>query len=112
MLSVPSTGSAVLSDTASATVTNKTISGGSNTLSQLPIAAQTTQVVVTPFPNGSATSFTLSTAPGGNAAVQLYLDGTQLVQGSGLDYTISGSTITMTTAPATGQRLYAVYSQF
>lgn len=98
--------------TSSATLTNKTISGGSNTFSQLPVGGQTLQPILTPYPNGTATAFTLSTAPPAGIAVVLYLDGDYLAQGAGLDYTISGSTITMTTAPATGQRLIAVYSQY
>lgn len=57
--------------------------------------------------NGSNTAFTLSTTPINNASVQLYLDGMILVQGT--DYTISGASITMTTAPETSQTLYAVY---
>jgi hypothetical protein len=112
VLSVPSVGTKFLSDTNTVTVTGKTISGGSNTLSQLPVATQTIQVVVTPSPNGSNTSFTLSTTPGAGVGVSLYLDGLVLAQGSGLDYTISGSTITMAVAPSSGQRLIAIYSQY
>jgi hypothetical protein len=38
-LSVPSAGASILSDTASATVTNKTMSGASNTFSAIPVGA-------------------------------------------------------------------------
>ena len=40
------------------TLTNKTISGSSNTLSNLPVGTQFTQYTVTPFPNGSTTAYT------------------------------------------------------
>lgn len=111
-LTLPTVTDTLVALSASQTLTNKTISGGSNTLSQLPVAVQMDQYTVTPYPNGSATTFTLSPVPVTSLSVQLYLDGTLLRQGSGLDYTISGVTITMTTAPATGQVLWAVYSQY
>lgn len=113
-LSIPNVGSgdSLVTNATSATLTNKTISGGSNTLSQLPVATQMQQYTVAPYPNSSATTFTLSPTPAANLSVQLYLDGTLLRQGSGLDYTISGATVTMITAPVTGQNLWAVYSQY
>lgn len=113
-LSIPNVGSSdsLVTNNTSATLTNKTLSGASNTFSQLPVGGQTIQVVITPYPDGSTTSFTLSTASPANAAVSLYLDGNILMQGAGLDYTISGSTITMSVAPALGQKLYAVYSHY
>lgn len=57
--------------------------------------------------NSSNTSFTLASTPESNSAVALYLDGILLTQGT--DYTISGTSITMTTAPATAQTLLAQY---
>jgi hypothetical protein len=60
--------------------------------------------------NGTATSFTLANTPTASAIVQLHLDGLILRQGSGKDYTISGSSITLATACATGQQLYAIYA--
>lgn len=99
-------------NSASVSLTNKTIDGSLNTLSKLPVATQLIQAAPTQTPNSSTTSFSLSTAPGVSSEVKLFLDGTLLRQGSGLDYTISGSTITMVTAPATGQKLMAVYSQY
>jgi hypothetical protein len=55
--------------------------------------------------NGSNTAFTLSSTPAQAASVDLYLDG--LYQRQGTDYTISGTSITMTTAPATSQNIWA-----
>ena len=57
--------------------------------------------------NNSNTAFTLASTPTANAAVHLYQDGLILVQG--VDYTISGVNITMTTAPNFFQSLYASY---
>jgi hypothetical protein len=111
-ISVPSTGSNFASDTNTLTLQNKTISGSNNTFNQLPVATQTIQSKVTPYPNGSLTTFTLATSPGAGVGVACYLDGKLLKQGAGLDYTISSSTLTFSTAPATGQDLYCVYSQY
>jgi len=60
--------------------------------------------------DGVNTTYTLSGTPTANANVVLWLDGVVQYQGIGLDYTISGATITMLTAPSTGQTLWAVYS--
>lgn len=59
--------------------------------------------------NGSNTSFTLANTPI-SGSLQLYRDG-QLLNGGGNDYTLSGTTITFTTAPATGSVLLAYYSK-
>jgi len=59
--------------------------------------------------NGSNTSFSLSNTPTATDSVKLFLDGGFLYQGSIYDYTISGTTINMNTAPALGQTLYATY---
>lgn len=58
--------------------------------------------------NNSNLAFTLAHTPLTNASVKLYQDGLILKQGT--DYTISGTGITMTTAPNYGQTLYAVYN--
>lgn len=58
--------------------------------------------------NGSNTSFTLASTPI-TSSVILYLNGIRLRSGAGNDYTISGSTITMLYAPATGDVLIATY---
>lgn len=57
--------------------------------------------------DGTNNTFTLSQTPVGNASVKVYLDG--LFQRQGIDYSISGATITMTVAPAIGQTLDANY---
>lgn len=56
--------------------------------------------------DGSNTSFSLASVPDSKTLV-LSLDG--LVQTRGTHYTISSSTITMTSAPNFGQDIYAVY---
>jgi len=58
--------------------------------------------------NGSNTSFTLANSPfSGN--LMLFLNGVCLQPGAGNDYTLSGLTITMLTAPLTGDKLLATY---
>jgi len=59
--------------------------------------------------NGSNTAFTLALTPHENEAVELYLDGLYLIEGT--DYTLSGTSITMTPAPALGQSLKAQYTR-
>lgn len=61
--------------------------------------------------NGSNVTFTLSFTPLNLNLVDLKLDGVVLEQGAGKDYTISGATITMLTAPVAGQSLLALYSK-
>jgi hypothetical protein len=58
--------------------------------------------------NGSNTSFTLASNPTVNTE-QVFLNGLLLEPGAGNDYTISGATITMLSAPLTGDRLKANY---
>lgn len=58
--------------------------------------------------NGSNTIFTLANTPA-TGSVKLYLNGVRINAGAGNDYTISGLTITMATAPATGDTLLADY---
>ena len=58
--------------------------------------------------NGSNTAFTLGNTPLENDAVLLFLNG--LMQGpGGTDYSLSGTSITFTTAPATNSDLRAFY---
>jgi len=57
--------------------------------------------------NNVNTTFTLSFTPAMPAALELFLDGLILIQG--VDYTLAGNVITMTSAPLFGQVLYAVY---
>jgi|SRR5581483_47276 len=60
--------------------------------------------------NGSNTSFTLANTPLAGTE-QIFQDGILLLKGAGLDYTISGATITMINAPATGDNLRASYQK-
>lgn len=57
--------------------------------------------------NGSNVTFTLSFAPTSADSLNLYLDRGILALTT--HYSISGVTITMVTAPAVGQSLYASY---
>jgi len=65
------------------------------------------QEIPTGTVDGVNTSFTTSNNPIFTNAHLLFVNGILLVQG--VHYTISGNTITMTTAPATGQALVSVY---
>jgi hypothetical protein len=58
--------------------------------------------------NGTNTAFTLANTPQ-VSSVQLYQNGQLLDAGSGNDYTISGTAITMLFAPLTGDKLRAYY---
>lgn len=58
--------------------------------------------------NGSNVTFTLANTPTAGTE-HLYLMGLLLRSGSGNDYTISGGTITMTTAPLTGEWIVCSY---
>jgi hypothetical protein len=154
ILSVPSVGTTLISDTDTVSLTNKTLSSTTDVLGGVTmtlgsdatgdvyyrnssgvltrLAATTNGFVLTlssGLPawaaasgggtwtqedvlgcNGTATSFTLANTPTANFAVSLYLDGAILRQGAGKSYTLSGSSITLTSACASGQSLYAVYT--
>ena len=56
--------------------------------------------------NGSNTSFSLTETPSDSTGVHVYMDGLLLLPS---EYSVTGTTITMTTAPAFGQKLLAVY---
>jgi len=58
--------------------------------------------------NGSNTTFTLANTPT-SGTVKLYLNGVRQKSGAGNDYTISTNTITMTTAPVSGDVLLVDY---
>jgi hypothetical protein len=58
--------------------------------------------------NGSNTTFTLANTPIAGT-VKLFLNGQRLNAGAGNDYTISSATITMATAPVSGDVLIADY---
>lgn len=58
--------------------------------------------------NGSNVTFTLANTPTAGT-LKLYLNGLRLKSGAGNDYTLSTNTITMTTAPISGDVLLADY---
>lgn len=58
--------------------------------------------------NGSNVTFTLLEAPK-TSSVMLFVNGAFQREGSGQDFTISGRTITMATAPPTGSNIICVY---
>jgi len=60
--------------------------------------------------DGANVTFALANTPTANVNVKLYLDGGIQYQGIGLDYTVSGNTITMAVAPVVNQTLWADYS--
>lgn len=60
--------------------------------------------------NGSNTAFTLANTPSATSGVIVTLDGVVQRNGSGLDYTVSGTTITFVAAPATGSEIFAYYN--
>jgi len=61
--------------------------------------------------NASTTAFSLTTTPVSSAAVNfmVYIDNVYQRGGSGLAFTVSGSTITFTSAPPTGTKNIQVY---
>lgn len=58
--------------------------------------------------NGSNTAFTLANTPV-SGSEHVYLNGVLQESGAGNDYTISGNSITFTTAPLTGEKLRVSY---
>jgi hypothetical protein len=60
--------------------------------------------------NGSNTTFTLANTPT-SGTERVYLNGLLLDVGAGNDYTISGSTITMLTAPISGDKIRVNYQK-
>lgn len=60
--------------------------------------------------NSSNTAFTLANNPADTDGVMVFLDG--VVQYNGTDYTVSGTTITFSSAPATGSTIFAYYNTF
>ena len=57
--------------------------------------------------DGSDTTFTLSETPYSASALLVSIDGVVQKPGSGANYTVSGSTLTFTSAPATSQEIEA-----
>lgn len=60
--------------------------------------------------NSSNTTYTLANMPSSVVGVIVTLDGVVQRNGSGLDYTVSGTTITFVAAPATGSEIFAYYN--
>jgi hypothetical protein len=60
--------------------------------------------------NGSNTTFTLANTPLSGTEM-VFLNGILQDAGAGNDYTISGGTITMLAAPATGDKLRVTYQK-
>lgn len=58
--------------------------------------------------NSSNTVFTIANTPANSAGVIVVLDG--VVQYNGTDFTVSGSTITFSSAPTTGSTIFAYYN--
>ena len=83
------------------------------TFFQIPLAGLTSSNFITfetpsGTVDGSNVTFTLANTPVAGT-VELYIEGYHLVPGSGNDYTISGATLTLLTAPLSGERLFANY---
>ena len=90
------------------------VQGGINkrlTLDDLPGGASAADDVDNEVPsgtiNGSNTAFTLANTPI-SGSVKIYLNGIRF-KGGGVDYSISGTTVTFVTAPATGDSILADY---
>ena len=60
--------------------------------------------------NSSTTVFTLTNSPASTTEARVFLDG--ILQILTTDYTISGTSLTFVTAPATGQNITVLYSRF
>lgn len=78
----------------------------------ISVDAPTSQTLVRIAPtgaiDGSNTIFTVPDTPIENS-LSLYLNGQLLEEGEGNGYTINGSTITLTTAPSSGESVFAIY---
>jgi hypothetical protein len=84
------------------TFTRATSTGGTQTLNQLALLFTNGQITPTGAVNGVNKVFTLPVAPLAGQIVLVFLNGVLQNPGVSNDYTISGSTITFNTAPASG----------
>jgi hypothetical protein len=94
-------------------VDNATIEINANALRVKPgVFQQAANIIIRETPsgsiNGSNVTFTLAATPV-SGSEQIFLNGLLLESGAGNDYTISGGTITMLSAPVSGDRLKACY---
>ena len=138
-------------DAAVATLTNKTLTGATNTLTASLLKSATTEISIvaaiaptagqvltassstvaawatpssstvlgtgansiaetpTGLINGTNAVYTLTSTPSNPNGVIVLLNGVVQYNGAGLDYTVSGLTITFTTAPTTGSTIFAYY---
>lgn len=110
--SLPSASDTVVGRASTDTLMNKTISGASNTLQQLPVGADSVQETPSGTVNGSNVTFTLANTPAASSPVLVFLDGILQLLGGGEDYTISGTTITFVTAPVAGQNVRVQYFKY
>lgn len=97
---IGSSGQVLTSNGAGSAPSFQTVSGGGSTTSYSEVPSGTV--------NGSNTTFTLSHTPASSSGVIVLLDG--INQYNGVDYTVSGNTITFTAAPATGSSPFAYYN--
>ncbi len=81
------------------TYTRKLLAIGS---SAIPIVGETPSGVI----NGSNVFYTLANAPNPASSLALYLNGDRQIGG----FTVSGLTLTLITAPQTGDQLYVDYA--
>jgi hypothetical protein len=107
LVSVPAHGAAtrtIDADAVSSSDHSKTwtMPGSTGTLMLVMTAVQET-------PSGSGTSFTLAFTPLSSASVSIYINGLLQTQGSGKDYTISGTSITLAASLDSTQVIWAVY---
>lgn len=112
------TGGQVYIANSSGVLTPTTLSGdvssvsntGSVTLASTVVKSTNYVVRETPSGsvNGSNTSYSLASTPV-SGTEQVFLNGLLQEPGSGNDYTISSATITMASAPATGDRIRVTY---
>lgn len=72
------------------------------------LANSTKQEIPTGTVNGVNTSFTLSFTPNYNNSVMVYVNGAIKILTT--DFSVSGTSITFVTAPASGSTVYAVYT--
>lgn len=102
-LGVKVAASGITSTEIAAGVAGAGIAGGAGTALSLDLTEEAVGGAI----NSSNTAFTITTAPMTNG-LALYHNGILLV-GGGVDYTLSGANITMTTAPTTGDTLRGRY---
>lgn len=95
------TGTGVTASRASNTITVD-VTGGSGGTTNAYAEVPTGTV------NSANVTFTLANTPGDTDGVIVLLNG--VTQYNGVDYTVSGTTITFTTAPVTGSTIFAYYN--